>query len=200
MSGVFQAWNPAVEEQCFDRCHRMGQTKDVIVTKVRFQVCFPSLYLYKFSENKKYWTGNRVLQRVLQPRSFNTSSGLFSEHDNRLGLRIYTVTSCSNDCCTGFVHLNQLYSLSSFLLAIGYRSTNISLSTFCVQISSKLDDFSSHHIFNKKLREFDKVLFLNSWSILSSLRLVENWLLLWNLWSTFWSNYRQLCKTVRYNI
>ncbi|KAK3709917.1 hypothetical protein QZH41_020046, partial [Actinostola sp. cb2023] len=27
------AWNPAVEEQCFDRCHRMGQTKEVIVTK-----------------------------------------------------------------------------------------------------------------------------------------------------------------------
>ncbi|XP_048732232.2 helicase-like transcription factor isoform X3 [Ostrea edulis] len=27
------AWNPASEEQCFDRCHRLGQTKDVIVTK-----------------------------------------------------------------------------------------------------------------------------------------------------------------------
>ncbi|XP_048240661.1 helicase-like transcription factor isoform X5 [Haliotis rufescens] len=26
-------WNPAVEEQCFDRCHRLGQTKDVIITK-----------------------------------------------------------------------------------------------------------------------------------------------------------------------
>ncbi|PIK40620.1 putative helicase-like transcription factor [Apostichopus japonicus] len=27
------AWNPAVEEQCFDRCHRLGQTKEVTVTK-----------------------------------------------------------------------------------------------------------------------------------------------------------------------
>ncbi|KAM4771598.1 helicase-like transcription factor [Rhinophrynus dorsalis] len=27
------AWNPAVEEQCFDRCHRLGQTKEVIITK-----------------------------------------------------------------------------------------------------------------------------------------------------------------------
>uniref|UniRef100_A0A8C5M7S6 Helicase like transcription factor n=1 Tax=Leptobrachium leishanense TaxID=445787 RepID=A0A8C5M7S6_9ANUR len=27
------AWNPAAEEQCFDRCHRLGQTKDVIITK-----------------------------------------------------------------------------------------------------------------------------------------------------------------------
>lgn len=27
------AWNPAAEDQCFDRCHRLGQTEDVIVTK-----------------------------------------------------------------------------------------------------------------------------------------------------------------------
>ncbi|XP_071803107.1 helicase-like transcription factor [Asterias amurensis] len=27
------AWNPASEDQCFDRCHRLGQTKDVVVTK-----------------------------------------------------------------------------------------------------------------------------------------------------------------------
>ncbi|XP_074657843.1 uncharacterized protein LOC141910879 [Tubulanus polymorphus] len=27
------AWNPASEEQCFDRCHRLGQTRDVIITK-----------------------------------------------------------------------------------------------------------------------------------------------------------------------
>ncbi|KAK3777641.1 hypothetical protein RRG08_021753 [Elysia crispata] len=27
------AWNPASEEQCFDRCHRLGQTKDVVVTR-----------------------------------------------------------------------------------------------------------------------------------------------------------------------
>jgi len=27
------AWNPAAEDQCFDRCHRLGQTKDVIITK-----------------------------------------------------------------------------------------------------------------------------------------------------------------------
>ncbi|XP_061173292.1 helicase-like transcription factor [Saccostrea echinata] len=26
-------WNPAAEEQCFDRCHRFGQTKDVLITK-----------------------------------------------------------------------------------------------------------------------------------------------------------------------
>ncbi|XP_030837529.1 uncharacterized protein LOC100893394 isoform X2 [Strongylocentrotus purpuratus] len=27
------AWNPACEEQSFDRCHRLGQTKDVTITK-----------------------------------------------------------------------------------------------------------------------------------------------------------------------
>ncbi|KAJ8030290.1 Helicase-like transcription factor [Holothuria leucospilota] len=27
------AWNPAIEDQCFDRCHRLGQTKEVTVTK-----------------------------------------------------------------------------------------------------------------------------------------------------------------------
>ncbi|RVE57448.1 hypothetical protein OJAV_G00216470 [Oryzias javanicus] len=27
------AWNPATEEQCIDRCHRLGQKKDVVVTK-----------------------------------------------------------------------------------------------------------------------------------------------------------------------
>lgn len=27
------AWNPATEEQCFDRCHRLGQTRNVTITK-----------------------------------------------------------------------------------------------------------------------------------------------------------------------
>ncbi|TKS86879.1 Helicase-like transcription factor [Collichthys lucidus] len=27
------AWNPATEEQCIDRCHRLGQTREVVVTK-----------------------------------------------------------------------------------------------------------------------------------------------------------------------
>ncbi|CAL8300964.1 unnamed protein product [Boreogadus saida] len=27
------AWNPAAEEQCIDRCHRLGQTRNVFVTK-----------------------------------------------------------------------------------------------------------------------------------------------------------------------
>ncbi|KAJ8409563.1 hypothetical protein AAFF_G00229640 [Aldrovandia affinis] len=27
------AWNPAAEDQCVDRCHRLGQTKDVVITK-----------------------------------------------------------------------------------------------------------------------------------------------------------------------
>ncbi|XP_024129836.1 helicase-like transcription factor isoform X2 [Oryzias melastigma] len=27
------AWNPATEEQCIDRCHRLGQKKNVVVTK-----------------------------------------------------------------------------------------------------------------------------------------------------------------------
>jgi SNF2 family DNA or RNA helicase len=27
------AWNPATEEQCFDRIHRLGQDQDVVVTK-----------------------------------------------------------------------------------------------------------------------------------------------------------------------
>uniref|UniRef100_A0A3Q2ZQ72 Helicase-like transcription factor n=1 Tax=Kryptolebias marmoratus TaxID=37003 RepID=A0A3Q2ZQ72_KRYMA len=29
------AWNPATEEQCIDRCHRLGQKRKVVVTKVR---------------------------------------------------------------------------------------------------------------------------------------------------------------------
>ena len=33
-----KAWNPATEDQCFDRCHRLGQTRDVVVTKVWFLV------------------------------------------------------------------------------------------------------------------------------------------------------------------
>lgn len=35
MNCVFKAWNPATEEQCIDRCHRLGQKRKVIVTKVR---------------------------------------------------------------------------------------------------------------------------------------------------------------------
>ncbi|XP_066477264.1 helicase-like transcription factor isoform X2 [Tiliqua scincoides] len=27
------AWNPAAEDQCFDRCHRLGQKRDVVITK-----------------------------------------------------------------------------------------------------------------------------------------------------------------------
>ncbi|KAJ6669426.1 hypothetical protein lerEdw1_008235 [Lerista edwardsae] len=27
------AWNPAAEDQCFDRCHRLGQKQDVLITK-----------------------------------------------------------------------------------------------------------------------------------------------------------------------
>ncbi|XP_061099803.1 helicase-like transcription factor isoform X1 [Conger conger] len=27
------AWNPAAEDQCVDRCHRLGQKKDVVITK-----------------------------------------------------------------------------------------------------------------------------------------------------------------------
>ena len=27
------AWNPATEDQCFDRIHRLGQTEDVVVTR-----------------------------------------------------------------------------------------------------------------------------------------------------------------------
>uniref|UniRef100_A0AAY4AET9 Helicase-like transcription factor n=1 Tax=Denticeps clupeoides TaxID=299321 RepID=A0AAY4AET9_9TELE len=27
------SWNPAAEDQCVDRCHRLGQTRDVIITK-----------------------------------------------------------------------------------------------------------------------------------------------------------------------
>ncbi|KAM4693493.1 helicase-like transcription factor [Discoglossus pictus] len=27
------AWNPAAEEQCFDRCHRLGQKREVVITK-----------------------------------------------------------------------------------------------------------------------------------------------------------------------
>ena len=42
---VFQAWNPASEDQCFDRCHRLGQTKDVIITKVPDTVGYRGSYM-----------------------------------------------------------------------------------------------------------------------------------------------------------
>lgn len=45
---VSQAWNPAVEDQCVDRCHRLGQTRDVIITKVR--VCLRCLKMVRCSE------------------------------------------------------------------------------------------------------------------------------------------------------
>uniref|UniRef100_A0A3B5M438 Uncharacterized protein n=1 Tax=Xiphophorus couchianus TaxID=32473 RepID=A0A3B5M438_9TELE len=32
------AWNPATEEQCIDRCHRLGQERNVVVTKLQFIV------------------------------------------------------------------------------------------------------------------------------------------------------------------
>jgi len=28
------AWNPATEEQCFDRIHRLGQTEDVEIIRL----------------------------------------------------------------------------------------------------------------------------------------------------------------------
>lgn len=32
-SFFLQAWNPAAEDQCVDRCHRLGQSRDVVITK-----------------------------------------------------------------------------------------------------------------------------------------------------------------------
>eukprot|EP00057_Strongylocentrotus_purpuratus_P002415 XP_003724471.2 PREDICTED: uncharacterized protein LOC100893394 [Strongylocentrotus purpuratus] len=44
------AWNPACEEQSFDRCHRLGQTKDVTITKflVRESIEEPMLKIQEF--------------------------------------------------------------------------------------------------------------------------------------------------------
>lgn len=33
-----QAWNPAAEDQCVDRCHRLGQSRDVVITKVQYLI------------------------------------------------------------------------------------------------------------------------------------------------------------------
>ena len=38
-----QAWNPAAEDQCFDRCHRLGQTEEVKVYKVFINVKLSNL-------------------------------------------------------------------------------------------------------------------------------------------------------------
>lgn len=43
-----KAWNPASEEQCFDRCHRLGQTKDVIITKVTLSGTTSTKKMHKY--------------------------------------------------------------------------------------------------------------------------------------------------------
>ena len=42
------AWNPSTEDQCFDRIHRLGQTKDVEI--VRFTM--KDRYIYFFNSLK----------------------------------------------------------------------------------------------------------------------------------------------------
>ncbi|XP_067663379.1 helicase-like transcription factor [Haliotis asinina] len=55
-------WNPAVEEQCFDRCHRLGQTRDVIITKF---ICEDTIEerMLDLQERKRLMT-----QQVFRPR------------------------------------------------------------------------------------------------------------------------------------
>lgn len=48
MLNFAKAWNPASEEQCFDRCHRLGQTKDVIITKVSLSETTSSKKTHKY--------------------------------------------------------------------------------------------------------------------------------------------------------
>lgn len=61
LSPLFQAWNPAAEDQCVDRCHRLGQKRDVVITKVIYRhtmskplvfTTFTSTLVFKQLHNK----------------------------------------------------------------------------------------------------------------------------------------------------
>ncbi|XP_075873771.1 helicase-like transcription factor isoform X2 [Nelusetta ayraudi] len=58
------AWNPASEEQCIDRCHRLGQTRKVVVTK----------FIVKDSVEERMVEIQRKKQGLLEKAFGSTSS------------------------------------------------------------------------------------------------------------------------------
>jgi len=68
------AWNPAAEEQCFDRCHRLGQTKNVIVTK----------FVVKDSVEERMLELQKKKKRELMAGAFKTKSSAEERRQQRI--------------------------------------------------------------------------------------------------------------------
>ncbi|BFY99337.1 hypothetical protein BsWGS_02381 [Bradybaena similaris] len=56
-------WNPAAEEQCFDRCHRLGQTRDVEITKFVIENSVEENML-KLQEKKRQLMNGAFLRKL----------------------------------------------------------------------------------------------------------------------------------------
>ncbi|XP_023932310.1 helicase-like transcription factor [Lingula anatina] len=61
-------WNPASEEQCFDRCHRLGQTKDVIITKYVVKDSVEELMLELQERKRKLMQGAFGKKQTVEQR------------------------------------------------------------------------------------------------------------------------------------
>lgn len=45
-------WNPTMDAQAQDRCHRIGQTRDVHIYRYVYSMCVVILYFYDFFQKR----------------------------------------------------------------------------------------------------------------------------------------------------
>ena len=80
------AWNPSTEDQCFDREHRLGQTKDVVITRLvmkdRYFSCEASVWVPLFTQFD-FSIEQKMLE--IQEKKKHLISGAFrqTEHERR---------------------------------------------------------------------------------------------------------------------